>query len=167
MDGGIIQSICIASATSRRCFLSRWFAPATADAARREREKWLVRETCDDWAAALITEQVVALPPSTDGGGGDGGMAVYRAVDELLVFATGTGIFDEFALLEVVSTTIVLLCELVSKGKPLSEAALSDPAVLAKLCIALDDMVNAGQLEILDAALILRMGKLKPVELVE
>ena len=94
-------------------------------------------------------------------------MAVYRAVDELLVFATGTGIFDEFALLEVVSTTIVLLRELVSKGKPLSEAALSDPAVLAKLCIALDDMVNAGQLEILDAALILRMGKLKPVELVE
>ena len=166
MDG-TVTSISFASATTRRCFLSRWFAPTTTDAVRGERENWLVRETCDDWAAALITEQVVALPPSTDGGGGDGGIAVYRAVDEVLVFATGTGMFDEFALLEVVSTTIVLLRELVSKGKSLSEAAVSDPAVLAKLWIALDDMVNAGQLEILDPALIIRMGKLKPVGLVE
>ena len=157
IDG--VTHILIVDALTRSVCVSTWFDDAVPRKDRTDREKWLLRETREDWPAALITEQVLVVAAKRDE------IAVYRGVEDLLIFATGRGAFDEFALLEIVSVVAALVRELCPKGR-LCEAVVMDPAVLPKLCVALDgDLINDGQLEITDPALILRFGKLKPVEL--
>eukprot|EP00281_Chroomonas_sp_CCMP1168_P036087 CAMPEP_0206249976 /NCGR_PEP_ID=MMETSP0047_2-20121206/21213_1 /ASSEMBLY_ACC=CAM_ASM_000192 /TAXON_ID=195065 /ORGANISM="Chroomonas mesostigmatica_cf, Strain CCMP1168" /LENGTH=169 /DNA_ID=CAMNT_0053675769 /DNA_START=48 /DNA_END=557 /DNA_ORIENTATION=- len=83
---------------------------------------------------------------------------VYNKCADLILMVCGSGIMDELVLLEVLNALLSVLRLLIPKGGPSVSGVLDQ---YAKVVLAIDEMVCAGSIELLDPGKILQMSALK------
>jgi len=136
--------------------LSKYFLPSITTEERAVWEQQLFRATRFGWDnAADGSAQIATLR---------GQYVVYLGFGGMLLFLAGSDEYDEVTLATIGAAlvdVIVRLCE-AKDASSLGDAQIL--SVHGKICVAVEEMVNEGTLEHLDADTILKMSKLKAQE---
>eukprot|EP00968_Pinguiococcus_pyrenoidosus_P020020 scaffold2263_cov272-Pinguiococcus_pyrenoidosus.AAC.10 len=117
-------------------------------------EQALVVHSEHMWQDAFVTEQVLAL---------DELAVVFRGMNDVLVFVSGTEEYNELILSDLLKVLIDVLVNLCTSRDRVNEAHVLNPDIYGKFAVCLDQMIFQGQLEESDVKTILRLSKMKPL----
>ena len=142
---------------SGELLVSKYFLSSTTTEERAVWEQQLFRATRFGWGNAADGQAQVATLC--------GRFVVYLGFGGLLLFLAGGG--DECDEVTLATVGAALVKVIVSLCEAKDASSLGDVHIRAmhgKICVAVEEMVNEGILEHLDASSILKMSKLKSQE---
>ncbi|KAJ1442978.1 hypothetical protein B484DRAFT_441816 [Ochromonadaceae sp. CCMP2298] len=115
-------------------------------------ENLLFKATSPNWYRVTATPRCVGIGQVR---------VVYQLMGNIIAFAGGTDDVDESTLAEVLVAVERVLVEVI--GDRVTESGLLIPDNYGKFVVSVDDMMPQGVVDTLDAVLIAKLSKLKPL----
>eukprot|EP00004_Rigifila_ramosa_P000171 TRINITY_DN101_c0_g1_i6.p2 TRINITY_DN101_c0_g1~~TRINITY_DN101_c0_g1_i6.p2 ORF type:complete len:152 (-),score=56.68 TRINITY_DN101_c0_g1_i6:223-678(-) len=141
----------VATTRSGDILFSQYFLSPSEDQ-KQLYETQLSQATSHNWASLKDDADQIAVLGEV--------VVVYTAMDDILLFAAGSGLLDEISLWQHLQSFVRVVRE-VSKKPYITEQHFADREVYAKVCLIVDEMFFHGVVDHTDPELVRNLVKLK------